>query len=76
MEYRPRLIWRSLGFTLIELMIVLSPILILVAIAVRLYKGSVLGAKEAVLRQDLFTLRMSSMSTRWTRNNHHCRRTT
>ncbi len=46
-----------LGFTLIEMMIVISIILILIAVAVPIYNQSVLRAKEAVLRQDLKTLR-------------------
>ena len=45
------------GFTLIELMIVISIILILIAIAVPMYQQSVIHAKEAVLRQDLKTMR-------------------
>jgi general secretion pathway protein G len=45
------------GFTLIELMIVISLIAILVAIAVPNYNQSLLRAKESVLRQDLFQLR-------------------
>ncbi len=45
------------GFTLIELMIVISMILILMSIALPLYNQSILRAKESVLRQDLFTLR-------------------
>jgi general secretion pathway protein G len=45
------------GFTLIELMIVMSLILILVSIAVPVYSQSVLRARESVLRQNLFTLR-------------------
>jgi len=45
------------GFTLIELMVVISIILILVAIAVPMYEQSVIRAKEAVLRQDLKTMR-------------------
>jgi general secretion pathway protein G len=45
------------GFTLIELMIVISIILILIAIAVPMYQQSVNHAKEAVLRQDLKTMR-------------------
>jgi len=47
--------WR--GFTLIELMIVISIILILVSISVPIYTNSVIHAKEAVLRDDLFTMR-------------------
>jgi general secretion pathway protein G len=45
------------GFTLIELMIVISIILTLIAIAVPMYQQSVIRAKEAVLRQDLKTMR-------------------
>lgn len=45
------------GFTIIELMVVISIILILVSIAVPIYSQSILRAKEAVLRQDLFTMR-------------------
>lgn len=48
---------KSRGFTLIELMIVMSLILILVSIAVPVYSQSVLRARESVLRQNLFTLR-------------------
>ena len=45
------------GFTLIELMIVISIILILIGISVPMYEQSVVRAKEAVLRQDLKTMR-------------------
>ena len=48
---------KSRGFTLIELMIVISMMLILVSIAIPAYNQSILRAKEGVLRQDLFTLR-------------------
>jgi general secretion pathway protein G len=48
---------RSRGFTLIELMIVISIMLILVSMAVPAYNQSILRAKESVLRQNLFTLR-------------------
>src|SRR6476659_10663722 len=48
---------RERGFTLIELMIVISMILILVSISIPAYNQSILRAKESVLRQDLFELR-------------------
>src|ERR1700757_1612138 len=48
---------RDRGFTLIEMMIVISLILILISIAVPAYNRAILRAKEATLRQDLFTLR-------------------
>jgi general secretion pathway protein G len=48
---------KNRGFTLIELMIVISIILILVSIAVPIYNQSIIRAKEAVLRQDLFAMR-------------------
>ena len=48
---------RSRGFTLIEMMIVVSLILILLSVAVPLYNQAILRAKESVLRQDLFNLR-------------------
>jgi general secretion pathway protein G len=48
---------RQHGFTLIELMIVVSIILILMAVSIPLYNQSILRAKESVLRQDLFTMR-------------------
>ena len=48
---------REYGFTLIELMIVVSIILILMAVSMPLYNQSILRAKESVLRQDLFAMR-------------------
>jgi len=48
---------RSQGFTLIELMIVISVILILISVALPAYNQSILRARESVLRQNLFTLR-------------------
>ncbi len=47
----------SRGFTLLELMIVISIMLILVSVGVPLYQSSVRRARESVLRQNLFTMR-------------------
>ena len=48
---------RSLGFTLLELMIVLSIIMILMAVAVPVYNQAIVQARESVLRSNLSTLR-------------------
>ncbi len=45
------------GFTLIEMIIVMAIIAILLAIAVPIYRTHMLHAKEAVLKEDLYTLR-------------------
>ena len=50
---------RLAGFTIIELMIVIAIIAILASMAVGRYQRSIWRAKEAVLRNDLFTLRSS-----------------
>jgi general secretion pathway protein G len=47
----------SRGFTLIELMIVISVILILVSVALPAYNQSIWRARESVLKQNLFALR-------------------
>jgi general secretion pathway protein G len=54
-----KLRYREGGFTLIEMIIVIALIAILVAIAVPIYKTHLLRAREAVLKEDLFTLRQS-----------------
>jgi general secretion pathway protein G len=45
------------GFTLIEMLIVITIIFILMAVAIPRYERSVTSAREASLRQDLFVLR-------------------
>lgn len=45
------------GFTLLELMMVLTLILILASFAVPTYHVAVVRAREAVLRDDLYTMR-------------------
>jgi general secretion pathway protein G len=45
------------GFTLIELMIVMTVVSILVSVAIPIYQKSVIRAKESVLKNNLFTLR-------------------
>jgi general secretion pathway protein G len=45
------------GFTLIELMVVMSLVVVLASIGLALYGTSVTRAKEAVLKEDLFRMR-------------------
>jgi len=55
MRIRPQA--RARGFTLIEMVVVISLILVLLSIALPMYNQSILRAKESTLRQDLYTLR-------------------
>jgi general secretion pathway protein G len=48
---------RRLGFTFIELMVVLTIIVVLVTMAIPIYQKSILRSKESVLKNNLFTLR-------------------
>jgi len=50
---------RSRGFSLLELMIVLTIIMILASIAAGRYDRSVQRSREAVLKQDLYTMRQA-----------------
>jgi general secretion pathway protein G len=47
------------GFTLIELIIVMTIIAILATLAVPYFAGAIKHAREAVLREDLQTMRMA-----------------
>lgn len=48
-----------LGFTLLEMMIVVAIIMILIGIAAGMYQRSVVRAKEATLRSDLTVMRQA-----------------
>ena len=48
---------RSKGFTLLELIVVITIMGVLVSIALPNYRNSVLQAREAVLRENLYRLR-------------------
>jgi len=47
------------GFTLIELMVVMSLIVVLASIGLAVYANSVTRAKEAVLKEDLYRMRQA-----------------
>jgi general secretion pathway protein G len=48
---------RQRGFTMVEMVIVISIMLILISIGVPIYTRSIVRAKEAVLHDQLFTMR-------------------
>jgi general secretion pathway protein G len=48
---------RSVGFTLIEMLIVISLIMILLAVAVPTYRQSIQQTRDTVMKQNLFTMR-------------------
>src|SRR5271165_967902 len=54
---RSRKLERARGFTLLEMMIVISIIIILLAVATPLYNQAIVQARESVLRSNLGTLR-------------------
>src|SRR5258707_6148966 len=56
---KPRGAMFDAGFTLIELMIVITIILILIGMAAQRYDKSVQRAREATLKQDLMVMRQS-----------------
>jgi general secretion pathway protein G len=52
-----RAVQHSRGFTMMELMVVIAIILVLIGMAAGRYEKSVVRAREAVLKQDLQTMR-------------------
>ena len=52
-----RLTRRRLGFTLIEMMIVMAIIVILISVAIPFYQKAIIRAKESVLHNNLFAMR-------------------
>lgn len=49
--------WTARGFTMIELLVVVSIVVILASLGMAQYRQSVVRAKEAVLKEDLFRMR-------------------
>jgi general secretion pathway protein G len=49
--------YRRLGFTLVELMIVMAIIAVLMSVAIPIYTRTIIRAKESVLKNNLYTIR-------------------
>jgi general secretion pathway protein G len=64
---RPKGANRPEGFSLLEMMMVITVILIVASISAPIYMTAMVRAREAVLRDDLFTLR--SLIDRFTLDN-------
>ncbi len=56
-RYKPSKARTARGFTLIEMLVVMTIILILASFAVPTYTTAIARAREAVLRDDLYTMR-------------------
>lgn len=56
---RPLRIRKSLGFTLVELLIVMAIVAMLISIVAPRYMGSIEKAKEVTLKEDLKVMRLS-----------------
>ncbi len=50
---------REKGFTVIELMVVMTIILLLASVAVKINKKAIIKAKESVLKENLFQMRQA-----------------
>jgi general secretion pathway protein G len=48
---------RRCGFTFVEMMVVITIIVILISMAIPIYQKSIIRSREAVLKNNLFTLR-------------------
>ena len=57
MHLKTRTVGKQSGFTLIEMIIVIAIMGILVSVAVPVYRMHLLHANEAVLKEDLYTMR-------------------